>query len=49
MMENSGSRTYEQAFDVSYDTTQPAGSKFFDDDGHPKRTGNQITSKIQVF
>jgi len=49
MMENGGSKTYPDALEASYDTIQRAGSKSFDDDGRPKRTGNQITSKIQVF
>ncbi|KAK7377438.1 hypothetical protein VNO80_02863 [Phaseolus coccineus] len=49
MMENSGSRTYEQAFEVSYDAIQSAGSKFFDDDGHPKRTGTLWTASAHII
>jgi len=49
MLENGVSRTYQEAFAASKHQIQLPDSDFFDDDGRPKRTGNQIASKIKVF
>ncbi|WVY91498.1 hypothetical protein V8G54_037012 [Vigna mungo] len=47
MFEQGVSRSYREAFEASNGRIQLADSKFFDDDGRPKRTGNQISSRVQ--
>ncbi|KAK7385148.1 hypothetical protein VNO78_30860 [Psophocarpus tetragonolobus] len=45
MIENSGKDTFE----VSSEALSQTGSKYFDDDGRPKRTGTVLTSSAHII
>ncbi|GKC02435.1 amino acid transporter, transmembrane, partial [Tanacetum coccineum] len=40
---------YQQGFEVSGDFSSHAPSKFFDDDGRPKRTGTLYTASAHII